>query len=315
MKVLVIATGGTIGSVFNGTAIDVDASQSCAVAEMYKTEYSDFDYDSIAPLNLLSEQLSAADLNTLGKVLLTVDIALYDGVILTCGSDNLGYLAAFVGLLTCRREKPLAIVATNLILTDPAANGYANFCAAVKLIARGERGCYVPYRNMDGVMYIHSAVDLRQADLSDDFFSFDGAYAVMENYEIIPKTNYKQQIIPDVFDGEHLPQISDNVMLIAPYPLIDYDAFDFSGKRAVLHTLYHSATLDSAGAIKMMERLSDTPLYLASFRSGRKRYQTAVDAIDAGAIPLVDISPECAYMKLLLACSQDRLTVREFMEG
>ncbi len=315
MKTLIITTGGTIGSTFNGAAIDVDASRSCAVAETVKNEYPDFAYDSIAPLNLLSERITADDLNVLAKAILTADIAPYDGVVVTCGSDNLGYLAAFIGLLTCRWQKPVAVVASDKVLSDPAANGCANFRAALQLIRRGESGCFVPYRNCDGAVYIHSATDIRQADLSDDFYSFNGAYAVIKDDDIILQKNYIQQMIPAVFDGEHLPLIRDNVMLIHPYPLLDYDALDIGGKRAVLHTLYHSATLDSSGAIALTERLGDIPLYLASFKNGRKRYQTAVDAVNAGAIPLTDISPECAYMKLLLAGAQDRMSVRSFMEG
>ncbi len=314
MKLLLITTGGTIGSVFNGESIDVDAAQSCAVAKMYKQEHDDADFEILSPLNLLSERISAEDLNTLAEVLLTAELSPYDGVIVTCGSDNLGYLASLIGLLTCRWEIPAAVVATDKVLSDPAANGYPNFCAAVALIRRGHRGCYVPYRNADGVMYIHAAADIRQADLSDDFVSFHGAYAVMENDDLILRRNYIQQMIPAVFDKEYLPHISDNVALIHPYPLLDYAALKADGKRAILHTLYHSSTLDSKGAIELMGRIGDTPLYLASFRSEKNRYQTAVEAIEAGAIPLSEISPECAYMKLLLAASQDKMTIREFME-
>ena len=315
MKVLVMTTGGTIGSVFNGTAIDVDESCSCAIARMYQKENPDFVYDAVSPLNLLSEALTADDLNTLSEAILRADTTPYDGVILTCGSDNLGYLSAFVGLLCCRWEKPLMIVATNLVLTDPDANGYENFSAAVRLIEKGVCGCFVPYRNADGVMYIHSATDLRQADLSEDFYSFNGAYAVMENGNIIPQKKYIQQIIPAIFDQDHLPRLSDNVALIHPYPLLDYSTLHLDGKRAILHTLYHSATLDAQKAVGLMRRYKDIPVYLASFRSGRKRYQTSVDMIDAGAIPLADISPECAYMKLLFAANQDRMTIAEFMEA
>lgn len=314
MNILVITTGGTIGSVFDGASIDVSASPSCAVAELYRREHPEITFTVQSPLNILSERLSADDLTILAKVILTTDCFTYNGVIFTCGSDNLGYLAAFIGLLTCRVEKPIAVVASDKVLSHPASNGSANFSCAVDLIRRGERGAFVPYRNADGVMLIHSATDLRQADLSDDFFSFSGTYAVYDG-EVIQHGEYVHQSIPAVFDKENLPAITDSVALIHPYPMLDYNTLDLSGKRAVLHTLYHSATLDSGRAIPFMEQLGDTPLYLASFRSGRDRYRTAVDMIAAGAIPLADISPECAYMKLLLACSQDRMPIRAFMEA
>lgn len=314
MKILVIATGGTIGSTDSGASIDVSAERSCAVVSLYQKDHPDVLFATLSPVSLLSEQISFKELNILAKTLLTMDAAPYDGLIVTCGSDNLGYLSAFIGLLTCRLKKPVAIVASDKVLTDPSANGYVNFCAAVRLIERGEAGAFVPYRNSDGVVYVHAATDLRQADESDDFFSFHGAYAIFENDDIILMKNYIQHIIPPVFDAEHLPMITDNVMLIHPYPLMDYDAIPLGGKRAVLHTLYHSGTLDSEGAVSLIKRLGDVPLYLASLRSGRQFYRTTADAVAAGAIPLYDISPECAYMKLLLACAQDRMSIRCFME-
>lgn len=314
MNILIITTGGTIDSVCDGDSIDVSEAQSGAVVRLYQKEYDDAAFDVTAPLNILSERLSAGDLNTLVGAILSADTATYDGVIFTCGSDNLGYIASFIGLLTCRWELPVAVVASDKVLGAPNANGYANFRAAIELIRSGGKGCFVPYRNTDGTMYIHSATDIRQADLSDDFFSFHGAYAVMKNDVLILNRNYIKQAIPEVFDRDHLPRIKDNIALIHPYPLLDYDMIDFTGKRAMLHTLYHSATLDSQGVIRLMDRLGDIPLYLASFRSGRSRYRTAAETIEAGAIPLTDISPECAYMKLLLAAAQDSLPIREFME-
>lgn len=313
MKILVITTGGTIGSAFDGTAIDVCARCSAAVVGMYQAEHGGVTFTVQSPLNILSESVAADDLNTLARVILTADHTAYDGVIFTCGSDNLGYLAALIGLLTGGWAEPVAVVASDKVLSNPAANGYANFCCAVELIRRGEAGAYVPYRNSDGVMYIHAACELRQAELSPDFFSFGGAYGVYQE-RIIPKKNYTQQTIPAVFDREHLPAITDSVLLIHPYPLLDYTALNVGGKRAVLHTLYHSATLDSGRMIPFLCSLGDVPVYLSSFFSGKDRYRTAVEAIGAGAIPLSDISPECAYMKLLLACAQDRMSIRAFME-
>lgn len=312
MNILVITTGGTIGSAFDGASIDVSTEKSAAVVEMYKAEHDGVSFTVQSPLNILSESVSAADLNALARVILCADTSGYDGVIFTCGSDNLAYIASFIGLLSGGWGLPVAVVASDKVLSDPAANGYANFVCAAELIRRGEAGAYVPYRNSDGVMYIHSATDIRQADLSDDFYSFSGAYAVYDE-GIILQRKYIKQTIPKVFSHDSLPDIGDRVLLIHPYPMQDYGALSALGKRAVLHTLYHSSTLDSGRAIPFFRSVVDMPVYLASFRSGRQIYRTAADAIAAGAIPLTDISPECAYAKLLLACAQDELSISAFM--
>ena len=237
----------------------------------------------------------------------------YAGVIVTAGSDTLAYLSAFVGLVLGGCALPVMIVAANKILTAPDSNGYENFCCAVELIKKGLRGVFVPYRNSDGVTYVHSATDLRQADLSEDFLSLHGAYGVYENGRFTSKRPYIGQRLPAVFGKENLPHISDNVLLLTPYPMQDYTRINTDGVRAVLHTLYHSATLDSPRAVGFVREL-DVPFFIASVRAGQKPYATTKEIIEAGAVPLYDIAPECAYMKLLLACAQEKMSIQDFME-
>ena len=315
MNILLFTTGGTIGSAFDGTAIDVRTDGKCAVAERYAAAHPDVQFHILSPLNILSESVTADDLTVLIKALLEADLSVFDGVILTVGSDNLAYLASLVGLLCGGWHVPVILVAADKVLSDPLSNGYENFSCAVALIRLKRQGIFVPYRNSDGVLYVHSATDLRQADLSDDFVSHHGAYGVFAEGVLHEKRPYLQQSIPAVFDRDHLPHISDNVLLIHPYPLQDYTALSADGKKAVLHTLYHSATPDADRLIPWMRSHPDLPVYLASFRSGRQLYQTALDAIEAGAIPLYDIAPECAYMKLVLACAQDEMSITEFMRS
>lgn len=313
MKILLIMTGGTIGSAFDGGSIDVRSDGRSAVVDRYTAEHSDVLFDTVNPLNILSERVSADDFNILAKALYDIDDNNYDGVIVTAGSDTLAYLSAFVGLVLGGCALPVMIVAANKILTAPDSNGYENFCCAVELIKRGLRGVFVPYRNSDGVAYVHSATDLRQADLSEDFFSLHGAYGVYENGRFTEKRPYIGQRLPAVFGRENLPHISDNVLLLTPYPMQDYTRINTDGVRAVLHTLYHSATLDSPRAVGFVREL-DVPFFIASVRAGQKPYATTKEIIEAGAVPLYDVAPECAYMKLLLACAQEKMSIQDFME-
>ena len=313
MKILLIMTGGTIGSAFDGGSIDVRPDGRSAVVDRYTAEHSDVLFDTVNPLNILSERVSADDFNILAKALYDIDDSNYDGVIVTAGSDTLAYLSAFVGLVLGGCALPVMIVAANKILTAPDSNGYENFCCAVELIKKGLRGVFVPYRNSDGVAYVHSATDLRQADLSEDFLSLHGAYGMYENGSFTEKRPYIGQRLPAVFGRENLPHISDNVLLLTPYPMQDYTRINTDGVRAVLHTLYHSATLDSPRAVGFVRSLS-VPFFIASVRAGQKPYATTKEIIEAGAVPLYDIAPECAYMKLLLACAQEKMSIRDFME-
>lgn len=314
MEILLIMTGGTIGSSFDGDSINVRADGKSAVVDRYLSEHTDIQFDTVHPLNILSESITCDDFNILAKALFDVDDTKYDGVIITAGSDSLAYLSSFAGLLLGDCPIPVMIVAANKILTAPDSNGYVNFSCAVDLIGQGVRGVLVPYRNTDGVMYVHAATDLRQADFCDDFDSFHGAYGVFENGVLHEKRPYITQRIPQVFDRDHLPRLSDNVLQLTPYPMQDYTRIGTDGVRAVLHTLYHSATLDADRFVLWMQAHPGLAVFLAPLHSGRKRYQTTVDAISAGAIPLCDIAPECAYMKLLLACAQEKMSIQAFMQ-
>ena len=314
MKILIITTGGTIGSAFDGGSIDVIPAGGCAAAQRYAAEHRKAKFDIISPLNILSESVSADELSTLARVLLTADTSAYDGVIITSGSDNLAHIAAFAALLTGAWELPVFIVAADRVLSDPLSNGYANFSCAVELIGQGSRGVFVPYRNSDGVIYVHDASDICQADCSDDFFSFNGAHAVYEGGSLIERRPYIGHTAPAVFDKAHLPKISGRVLALQPYPMMDYERISADGYDAVLHRLYHSGTLDNIRAEAFLRTLGDVPLYLASLRSGKPVYASTAAMIEAGAIPLFDISPACAYAALLLACAQDRMGIREFME-
>ena len=313
MNILIIATGGTIGSSYDGESINVRSDGKSEVIDRYLAAHPDVQFDIKRPLNILSERVNADDFNTLTKILREIVLSAYDGVIFTLGSDSLAYIASFVGLLLGESKIPIMLVAANKILSAPDSNGFENFCCAVDLIKKRVKGVYVPYRNSDGVMYVHSATDIRQADLSENFYSLHGAYATYDG-KLNPLRPLICHTVPNLFAKDDPPEISDDVLLLRPYPMQDYSSVSARGKKAVLHTLYHSATLDSGAAAHFLISLGNVPFYIATIREGQKPYATTKEIIDAGAIPLRDISPECAYMKLLLACAQDKMSIKAFME-
>ena len=311
MKILVITTGGTIGSSFDGVSVNVNADRTTPVIELFQKEYTDVSFDVISPLNILSESVSASDFETLWEALCEVDFSLYDGVIVTCGSDTLAYLSSFVGLLFSHR--PIAVVCANKILTAPDSNGYENFKTAVKTLRSGLREVFVPYRNTDGVTYLHSATELRQADYHDDFHSLYTPYAVFDG-AVRPLGEFVCHTFREgVFDKDHPLKLKKKVLMLSPYPLLDYESLELSAFKAVLHLTYHSGTLHSENAAKLMDKAGERPVFLSPLKKGAKLYKTTVDMIDRGMIPLFDISPECAYMKLLLCVNQDRFDIKELM--
>ncbi|MBQ0097594.1 MAG: asparaginase [Oscillospiraceae bacterium] len=316
MKITVLSTGGTIASTFDGKTIDVKKSTNSLVLEKYlEHNKCDIDFTEKSPVSILSESISKTDFE---KIALSVynekDIS--DGIIITCGSDTLSYISSFIGLLFCDTDIPIILVASNKILDDENSNGYENFCCAVNLIENNIKGVFVPYKNSDGVMYVHRGTQLLQADFNDDFYSLCKPYGFFDN-RLTVLDDFAQKIPSGIFSKEEPPKLDNSVLMIEPYPLQNYDIFDIIAPKAVLHTLYHSATADDKSAVDFIKKCNDNgkQFFLCSAKAGQKFYSSTAALIKAGAVMLYDISPSCAYIKLLLAVNQNKISVEEFMKS
>src|SRR5205085_5079000 len=95
-KLLVIFTGGTIGSQKTGRTIDVDASAAYQLIGEYRDNprNREVQLDTVQPLQVLSENMVPADWVKLIACLDGVDFSIYKGIIITHGSDTLPYTSA-----------------------------------------------------------------------------------------------------------------------------------------------------------------------------------------------------------------------------
>ena len=104
MKILVIFTGGTIGSVVSENCISPDFGQPYKLIEEYykqkiSEKYRDI-FDTCVPYTLLSEDLTGEYLAKLGACIKENLNKDYDGIIVAHGTDTLQYSAVMTGYLT-----------------------------------------------------------------------------------------------------------------------------------------------------------------------------------------------------------------------
>ncbi|MBQ2707607.1 MAG: asparaginase, partial [Clostridia bacterium] len=272
-------------------------------------------FDQRAPLDVFSENMTPREWQRLLDFLREVDWQAYDGVIIAHGTDTLAYTSSLLSLaLAGYTEKPIFLVSSDRTLSDPEANGHANFKAAAELIARGfGAGVYVPYRNADGVVYLHHGAHLLQcANFTADFYSRDMApYTEAKPYAV--------QAEASMLDA--LRRLDDCVMRIEPYVGLDYAAYGLPKHiRAVLHGSYHSATacMDSAprkayssrSVFYLMKRCRQLGIdvFLSPLRESQRAdlagsYDTVAAMLEGGMQPVFSLTNETAYMKLALAYS------------
>ncbi len=315
-KILVILTGGTIGSKNDNTSINTDKASAYNLINLYYNKYGSEDlFEVIQPLNILSENMNLNYLSVFCEAISDVDMNMYKGIIITHGSDTLSYTSALIGMIYNSTDIPIVITASNYTLTDKRSNGLENFRSCVTFINNTETaGIFVIYQDNNKINNIYISTRLKEADpYSDQFSAFgNGLYGYINENKITVNN-------PD-FAGKNQNKISfenplmfqNDILLIRPYPGLNYKNIDLGNKpAAVLHYLYHSATGSNENGqyslIEFIDRchMHGIDVYTASYKDlTSTMYDTAKCIVDAGAVPMINISCEAAYMKLILAYNQ-----------
>lgn len=333
MKLLVIFTGGTIGSTVNEGYISTDQGKAYQLIEMYKAlgkRQADFTLNE--PYTLLSENLTGTYIARLGSCVLENVNKGYEGIIITHGTDTIQYSAAALGYLLADIDIPVLLVSSNFVLDDERANGLVNFAAAVDFIAsKAGTGVFVPYRNSDGVIYVHRGTRLLpHQPYSDDLQSVlnqyygivtcDGNFVKNRSYQ----TAEEQLAAAEQESGKQLAAAglelpdswNSDILRIYPYPGMSYSMPE-KLPRAILLDTYHSGTLCSAAP--GMERFFETaaseniPVFLTG-ASGGIDYESVKHWKGLGVITLPQASPIAMYSKLWLALSSKKLLQKVSLE-
>jgi len=309
-EILVIFTGGTIGSRVLDGYISSDEEAPYLLLDWYEKEYpKEVHFSHRQPYTLLSENLTSKYWRLLQNCILeALKEKSYDGIIITHGSDTLQYSAAAMGFAFSGTRVPIFLVASNFVLEDKRANGFANFCAAVTCIKQGiEPDVYVPYRNADGRVYLHYGVNTeKHLSYEDDLYSTKGLYCAIIDGENIYKNQIPQR---KAYEPTRLsvPDTScKRVLRLASYPGMCYGCANWEAYGAVMIETYHSGTLcaDADGMAQFLEEASchNVPVFVAG-AGNTLEYDSVKQWKDLGMHVLPVASPLNMYVKawMLLA--------------
>ena len=319
MRILVIFTGGTIGSTCSGNLIDVDAKATYRLLEAYRQSPAAraVEFDAEQPICILSENIVPDQWHTLMALIQNIDQERYDGVIIAHGTNTLSYSAVALsfGLRDCRL--PVVMVSSNYTLDDRRANGLSNFSGAIDFIADcGTPGVFVVYRNNVGESVVHLGSRLVEAvPFSDEFDSPGGlSFGWMRDGRFVANVHPCNPTLSELrahaspLSGEL--RFSPEVLLIRPFAGMNYDFFRFAGAkpRAVLHDLYHTGsanTLEDGGCHSIRPFLAycrgeGIDIYAAPIAARQDLYVSTKKLVDAGAIPIEGVTLEAALVKLML---------------
>ncbi|MFA5019213.1 MAG: asparaginase domain-containing protein, partial [Methylobacter sp.] len=149
-NILVVFTGGTIGSIATGGTINTSDSTSFELIRQFQQHdenHRQIHFDTIQPLQILSENLAPGAWKTLIAAIEAARPDQYDGIIITHGTDTLAYTACALSFYFNAARIPMLLVSSDYPLNNPKANGLENFICAVEFILQKiETGVFVPYR-------------------------------------------------------------------------------------------------------------------------------------------------------------------------
>ena len=309
MKILFVFTGGTIGSTESDGIISPDREKSYKIIDFYSKSYGiDFEYDVIEPYSALSENNTGDEVRLLCECVSENARRGYDGIIVTHGTDTLQYSAAALGYALGLSSVPVCIVSANRPIEHKKSNALDNLHGAVRFIESGAgKGAFVIYRNDDSrTVYAHRATRLVGVKaFSDEVASIkEMPYGRFDkNFKFIKNGRYKEQ--DDAFSplfAEGMSAVNESVLFITPYVGMNYPCLSDKVKYVIFNT-YHSGTLDTRSA-KAKEFFAEAVergirVYAVGV-SGGVTYESAESFSSLGIIPLYNIAPIAAYMKLWL---------------
>lgn len=319
MKILVIITGGTIGSTTNSQYTSLDMSKQYVLLDTYKKNNSDdITFEIISPYRILSENLTANELNLLINC---VDENLkrdFDGIIVTHGTDTLQYTASALAYCFRNVEKPVVVVSANYPLDNVKSNGYHNFEAAVRFIcSKLSNGVFVSYRNsLDNITSIHVPTRLySHLENTDEVYSI--AHQEFAYYNGVDFSLNEHYVKTKAVEGNTAFRFCEQtgILVISSIPGDSFN-YDLSGVKAVLIRPYHSGTINTSdgalGRFCEKVRAKNIPVFILSCNLSADYESTNVfREFGITKLPLSTFVSQ--YMKLWIATSNN-LDIDEFMK-
>jgi L-asparaginase len=339
-NILVVFTGGTIGSQTNGATIDVHAAAGYELIRLHEEHYGvQARFTAIQPFALLSENMLPEDWEGLIRAIEEAEPARYDGVIITHGTDTLAYTAAALSYRFAASPVPILLTASNYPLDDVRSEGLRNFAACVSMIVHDPLpGVFVIFENHEGRMQVHLGTRIRQSEpFTDQFLSiYHEPFGEILGGRLQVRTNRYNPTIEEVRDYRKRQtgkladlSFSGRILCVKPYPGFRYSHLRLPDNneqlQAILLEAYHSGTTgirfasteDSLELFCKACRERNIDLYLAPVKdTGGNRYATSHEVSRFGVAPLANMSMEAALVKLMLAygTSSDRGDIRGWLE-
>ena len=323
-KVSIISTGGTIASRVDYKTGAV--SPALTAADLYQSvpelgEMANIKTEIL--LSLLSENIEPANWSSMARAVAAHIKDGAQGVVITHGTDTMGYTAAALSFALRSLPVPVVLVGSQRSSDRPSSDATLNLKGAVQVAAAAPFAevCVLMHRGSgDEALSIHRGTRVRKLHTSRrDAFRSVNAQPIgeLKDGKITVHGGARER-------GGSLdvkPTFDEDVVLIKSYPGVPTDFFD-----PIIHRGFHGIVLEGTGLghvpnslFSQIKRATEAGLAVVmtsqclNGRVNMNVYSTGRELLKLGVIPAEDMLPETALVKLMWVLGQttDPKKVRE----
>ncbi len=305
MKILIIATGGTITSISNKDGLKPGDSNIILDTLNYIDNTNT--YDLLELFTLDSTNMQPEEWQLLGEKIYN-NLDLYDGIIVTHGTDTMAYTTSIISYMVQNPKIPIVFTGSQLPIYDALTDAVSNLRYALAMIKSGLGGVFLSFNRK--IILGCRAVKVR----TSSFHAFESinlenvAKIDVNGLTIINKPNTTGKFY-------YSNKIETNVVLLKLTPNLDPKIldllYDYKIKGLVIEAY-------GAGGISFMRRNflvslarfinNDIPVCVCSQclyeESNFNIYEVGKKILDLGVIEAVDMTSEACITKLMWALGQ-----------
>ncbi len=344
-KILVLATGGTIASTPSPDGL-IPALDVNALLRGIDEITGNYDITAKDILNLDSSNIQPEEWVLIArKVYEAVESDENDGIVITHGTDTMGYTASILSFMLAGISKPVVLTGSQLPIIHPLTDAAENLRYALAMAASGVPGIFVAFNRK--ILLGCRAVKVRTTgfdafeSVNYPYISKGGAAGLEFNEEAIKgrglfysedmlgAEEFEKSLKPDFRGDREQFSLKDNicndVFLIKLTPGLNPIIFDM-----LLDMKYKGVVIEAFGAgglhyvnrdlIAKLEKLvqAGIPVVVSSQclyeRSDMSIYEVGKKALEHGVISAFDMTTEAAVTKLIwtLGQTQDMEEIRKY---
>lgn len=314
-KVFIISTGGTIASRVDYRTGGVRPALSASDLYSIVPELSNVaSIDAEILFSIFSEDITAEHWTKLAKTIASrIEIGAA-GVVVTHGTDTLGYTSAALSFALQKLPVPVVIVAAQRSADRPSSDAATNLIGAVNAAA------FAPFAEVvvalhktpsDDCVVFHRGTKVRKCHTSrrDTFKSINSLpLAEMKNQKIAVKVrNYNKRNLSKKLLLK--PNFDEKVALIKFYPRLNPEIINWHVDKDYKGIILEGTGLGhvSSGCFSAIQKAIEEGVIVAMTsqciwgRLGMTVYDHGRDLLAMGVVPLEDMLAETALVKLMWA--------------